>query len=151
MLRLKEEEFTVDELVQWGRQCPMGEDSDKRKPERRCLRGPWMPDTSSLLGKGQSGCSMIHPYPMAFTQSVIMWPGIKYKLMVQFSWNGGCSNGGQSSDDRQRVETIVGFQGIPRIKTKNKHPNIFQWTEIYKRGLFSSVSSGQLPSVLYIM
>ena len=87
-------------------------------------------------------CKGIHPFPLMFESSLILIPEVKYLLSLHMSFQ----INGELSDFP--VATIWGFQGVPRIKTPGQ--DLLRWKQVYRKGLSSSVSSGQFPLVYYI-
>ena len=85
-------------------------------------------------------CNGIHPFPIFLESSLIIWPSIKYQLSLYLSWQG---------ENVESVTTIWGFQGVPKIVVPFQEP-MFHWQQVYRKGLSSSVSSGQFPVIMYI-
>ena len=90
------EEFRLRDLKKLTSQCPLSlEESFVRSVGMStCLDGPWM--TCSDVRSGRSpavqACKGVHPYPMPFQKSVILWPGVKYRLSLNMKWT-SCSEG----------------------------------------------------------
>ena len=89
-------------------------------------------------------CNGIHPFPMMFESSLLLIPEVKYLLSLHMSFQ----INGELSDFP--VATIWGFQGVPRIKTPGQDTDLLRWKQVYRKGLSSSVSSGQFPMLYYI-
>ena len=108
-------------------------------------KGPWMSNGGrSQTFKQSFECKGIHPYPLFFSSSQPLISEVKYLLSLRLLF---------SSNTREDlteipVETIWGFQGVPRIKTPWQ--DFFRWKQVYRRGLSSSVSSGQFPLLYFI-
>ena len=100
-----------------------------------CLPGPWMANRSL----DATSCNGIHPFPIFFDSSIIIWPSIKYEISLFLVWE---------KYKNETVTTIWGFQGFPKIRTAKQ--NLFRWNQVYRSGLCSSVTSGQFPSIFYI-
>ena len=81
---------------------------------------------------------------MMFESSLLLIPEVKYLLSLHMSFQ----INGELSDFP--VATIWGFQGVPRIKTPGQDADLLRWKQVYRKGLSSSVSSGQFPLLYYI-
>lgn len=88
-------------------------------------------------------CHGIHPFPIIFEASLALVPGVKYLLSLHMSF---LTDGGETLETP--VATIWGFQGVPRIKTPGQE--VLRWKQVYRKGLSSSVSSGQFPVLYFI-
>ena len=49
-------------------------------------------DVRSGRSPAVQACKGVHPYPMPFQKSVILWPGVKYRLSLNMKWM-SCSEG----------------------------------------------------------
>jgi hypothetical protein len=128
-------------IYEWGQatNCPKEQsiqNIDAKRIANVCLPGPWMANRDL----DTSICNGIHPFPVFFDSSLIIYPSIKYELSLFLSWEKHTS---------ETVTTIWGFQGVPKIKVPNQD-TVFNWQQVYRKGLSSSVSSGQFPMAMYI-
>lgn len=128
-------------IFEWGQtsNCPRTEIAQNIGAENianMCLPGPWITNRNPNLQK----CNGIHPFPVFFESSLVILPLIKYQLSLFLSWRG---------ENAKAVTTIWGFQGVPKIKVPFQEA-IFHWQQVYRKGLSSSVSSGQFPILMYI-
>ena len=128
-------------IHEWGqsRSCPKEKPTgkiDSKSIANVCLPGPWMANKDM----DNSICNGIHPFPVFFESSLIVWPSIKYQISLFLSWEQHTS---------ETVTTIWGFQGVPKIKVPYQD-TVFNWQQVYRKGLSSSVSSGQFPTAMYI-
>ena len=143
LLASEELELSIKEIKEFAAKCP--KQAKNSLPEQTCLQGPWMTFQVKVRWKScDTTCNSIHPYPVTLKKSVILWPNVKYLLAVDFKWNKGCDF------SEAIVDTISGFQGFPRIEPNNDHPQLFQWTEVYRSGFNTSSTSGQFPHIFYI-
>ena len=134
-------EISAAHIYEWGQStnCPKTQAAQNigdKNIENVCLSGPWMANRNLNL----SSCNGIHPFPIFFESSLIIWPSIKYEISLFLSWK---------KRNSESVTTIWGFQGVPKIKIPFQEP-IFYWQQEYRKGLSSSVSSGQFPIAMYI-
>ena len=104
-------------------------DSRKKTGSRqsfKCLPGPWMTQDlrSRNFGAKSLTCTSIHPYPMFFSKSVILNPGVRYLLSLGMWWE-------QDGEEVSRpVTTIWGFQGVPKIQVPVKNQGSFRWKQV---------------------
>ena len=137
-------ELSAAHIYEWGQMdnCPrtqVAQNIGAQSIPNVCLPGPWM--TNRILNyRDVNECNGIHPFPVFFDSSVIIWPSIKYEISLYLSWK---------TNNLETVTTIWGFQGVPKIKVPFQVP-VFYWQQVYRKGLSSSVSSGQFPIVMYI-
>jgi hypothetical protein len=78
----------------------------KSRQSFKCMAGPWMMMSldSRSRNVGGSACHSIHPYPIFFSQSAMLVPGIRYLLSLVMCWE-------QDGEEVSRpVTTIWGFQ-----------------------------------------
>ena len=80
------------------------------------------------------------PKVVRTTPKIIIFPSIKYEISLFLSWKNKIS---------ETVTTIWGFQGVPKIQIPLQD-QVFNWQQVYRKGLSSSVTSGQFPMVMYI-
>ena len=128
-------------IYEWGKSinCIKGKSREKigaTDISNACLPGPWMETRSN----DNSVCNGIHPFPVFFESSIIIFPSIKYEISLFLSWKNKIS---------ETVTTIWGFQGVPKIQIPLQD-QVFNWQQVYRKGLSSSVTSGQFPMVMYI-
>ena len=95
-------------------------------------------------GRRGLDCRGIHPYPLFFETCQPLIPGVNYLLSLHMSLT--AINRMESLQPAVAAATIWGFQGVPRIKS----PDLLRWKQVYRKGLSSSVSSGQFPLLYYI-
>jgi hypothetical protein len=80
---------------------------------------------------------------MLFRQSLPLTSGLKYQLSLTMTYDEG--------SPIIPVTTIWGFQGVPKIKVAGfSDQDMFRWKQVYRKGLSSSVSSGQFPLLYFI-
>lgn len=130
-----EETLNYKQVQEWTgpKGCAKGE-GNKDRLSLFCLPG----SSWKTHNNRKDSCSGIHPYPLFFATSQPLIPGVKYLLSLQMSYG----------IDENNVATIWGFQGVPRIKRTGE--DLFRWKQVYRRGLSSSVSSGQFPVLYFI-
>ena len=133
--------MSAKDIYEWGRleTCPKShavQNVGAKNIANVCLPGPWMANKRLDI----SECNGIHPFPIFFDSSVIVWPSVKYEVSLFLSWK---------NIPTATITTIWGFQGVPKIKIPYQYP-VFNWQQVYRKGLSSSVSSGQFPIVMYI-
>ena len=93
----------------------------------KCMPGPWMgQDSRSRNSRTQIlTCNSIHPYPIFFSKSVILRPGVRYLLSLGMWWE-------QDGEEVSRpVTTIWGFQGVPKIQVPLKNQGSFRWKQVF--------------------
>ena len=134
-------ELSATHIYEWGQNenCPntlIEKNVGARNIANICLPGPWMANRSL----DSTSCNGIHPFPVFFDSSVIIWPSVKYEISLFLVWEQYRS---------ETVTTIWGFQGVPKIKIPYQD-SLFTWQQIYRKGLSSSVTSGQFPIIMYI-
>ena len=101
--------LTKREIRFWNSEqnCSKLDKNGLKRKSFLCIDGPWMTNSSrsKLSGPGSNPCCRsIHPYPVFFTQSVILVPGVRYLLSMIMTWE-------QDGEEVARpVTTIWGFQ-----------------------------------------
>ena len=133
--------LSASHIYQWGQNenCPnirLEQNVGARNIANICLPGPWMANRSM----DTKLCNGIHPFPIFFDSSLIIWPLTKYEISLFLVWE---------QYKTETVTTIWGFQGVPKIKIPFQDA-LFTWQQVYRKGLSSSVTSGQFPIVMYI-
>ena len=111
--------------------------------------GPWMLDGGRSVRQQSRNfeCRGIHPYPLFFPTSEPLIPEVKYLLSLHMLLIN------KELEEAVAASTIWGFQGVPRIKTpmdKFGQDLQLRWKQVYRKGLSSSVSSGQFPVLYFI-
>jgi hypothetical protein len=76
---LRESEFRLNkkEIRFWNSAENCSRLKTETRPSFKCMSGPWMGSRQSELIKS-SGCRSIHPYPIFFSQSAILSPGVNF-------------------------------------------------------------------------
>ena len=85
VLRESEIRLNKKEIRYWNSAENCSRLRTESRPSFKCLSGPWMGQRQSELMKN-SACRSIHPYPIFFSQSATLSPGVRYLLSLFMTW-----------------------------------------------------------------